>query len=255
MFGKNPIAKARSVSDGYLLHSMWYTIQGEGPLAGRPAVFVRFAGCNLRCTFCDTDFSGGEALSLVTLQQEITTLAREHSCKLVVLTGGEPMLQPLTELILSFDPAEELYFQIETAGTVWPKNFEEVIELDMAEIVCSPKTPRLHPMLENETGVSAWKYIIRATEPLCPDSGLPYALTQPRATDSSAQLLFRPASITSPTTAHIKHPAPIYVQPCDEGPTAQGLLASRANMELAARIALRAGYRISLQTHKILGLD
>ena len=49
MFGKNEIAKARSVEDGYLVHSMFHTLQGEGPFAGHPALFVRFAGCNLRC--------------------------------------------------------------------------------------------------------------------------------------------------------------------------------------------------------------
>lgn len=268
MFGKNAVAKARSAADGYLVHSIFYTIQGEGPHAGRPAIFVRFAGCNLRCTFCDTDFEHGKLLSRAKLEVEILAMARAHDCRFLVLTGGEPMLQPLTELIGGFDPYESLYFQIETAGTVWPDRFEDVLNRDLAELVCSPKTPHLHPKIEAGHGVTAWKYIIRATEAICPDDGLPYAQTQPLANTSVApefKPLFRPQNYKAPvhygagTTERAvavyddyeDGHAPIYVQPCDE----QNETLNKANAKVTAAIAMQHGYRISIQLHKILDLD
>ncbi|HEY6020017.1 MAG TPA: 7-carboxy-7-deazaguanine synthase QueE, partial [Candidatus Paceibacterota bacterium] len=59
MFGQNPVSPIRHDKESFLVKDIFYTIQGEGPYAGRPAVFVRLGGCNLRCAFCDTDFSNG----------------------------------------------------------------------------------------------------------------------------------------------------------------------------------------------------
>ncbi|HEX8907585.1 MAG TPA: radical SAM protein [Anaeromyxobacteraceae bacterium] len=70
---------------------IFFSIQGEGTRAGRPCVFVRFTGCDLRCGYCDTTyaFHGGRDLS----RQEILTEVARHPCRLVLLTGGEPLLQ------------------------------------------------------------------------------------------------------------------------------------------------------------------
>jgi 7-carboxy-7-deazaguanine synthase len=70
---------------------IFFSIQGEGTRAGRPCVFVRFTGCDLRCGYCDTTyaFHGGRDLS----RQEILTEVERHPCRLVLLTGGEPLLQ------------------------------------------------------------------------------------------------------------------------------------------------------------------
>jgi len=70
------------------------TLQGEGAHAGRPCVFLRFAGCNLQCSWCDTDFRPEGALRLTA--EEIVTRLREldrHRAGMVVVTGGEPALQ------------------------------------------------------------------------------------------------------------------------------------------------------------------
>ena len=71
---------------------IFFSIQGEGTRAGRPCVFVRFTGCDLRCNYCDTAyaFTGGREAS----RQEILAEVARHPCRLVLLTGGEPMLQP-----------------------------------------------------------------------------------------------------------------------------------------------------------------
>ncbi|MCM1504464.1 MAG: 7-carboxy-7-deazaguanine synthase QueE [Muribaculum sp.] len=72
----------------YRINEIFYSLQGEGVNAGRPAVFVRFSGCNLSCPFCDTDHQEGYMLSA----EEIVHDASLCPSKFVVLTGGEPSL-------------------------------------------------------------------------------------------------------------------------------------------------------------------
>ncbi len=70
---------------------IFFSIQGEGTRAGRPCVFVRFTGCDLRCVYCDTAyaFRGGRELT----REEILAEVARHPSRLVLLTGGEPLLQ------------------------------------------------------------------------------------------------------------------------------------------------------------------
>ena len=72
---------------------IFYSIQGESSYAGRPCVFVRTTGCNLRCVWCDTEYAfyGGRDMSVDEVFEEIERLG--HGCRLVELTGGEPLLQ------------------------------------------------------------------------------------------------------------------------------------------------------------------
>jgi 7-carboxy-7-deazaguanine synthase len=70
---------------------IFHSIQGESTHAGRPCVFVRLTGCNLRCRWCDSEytFTGGERMSL----DEITAKVESYGCNLVEVTGGEPLAQ------------------------------------------------------------------------------------------------------------------------------------------------------------------
>jgi 7-carboxy-7-deazaguanine synthase len=70
---------------------IFFSIQGESTLAGRPCVFVRFTGCDLRCGYCDTEYAfyGGQTRT----RAEILAEVEKHPAKLVCLTGGEPVLQ------------------------------------------------------------------------------------------------------------------------------------------------------------------
>jgi 7-carboxy-7-deazaguanine synthase len=70
---------------------IFFSIQGEGTRAGRPCVFVRFTGCDLRCGYCDTAyaFHGGADLTRAQILEEVA----RHPCRFVLLTGGEPLLQ------------------------------------------------------------------------------------------------------------------------------------------------------------------
>lgn len=120
----------------YSVKEIFYTLQGEGANAGRPAVFCRFAGCNLwsgreadrataQCRFCDTDFVGtdgtlgGKFANGTQLAQTIAAQwpAEARGRRLVVLTGGEPLLQvdePLVEAL----HAQGFEIAVETNGTI-----------------------------------------------------------------------------------------------------------------------------------------
>ena len=120
----------------YQVKEIFYTLQGEGAHAGRPAVFCRFAGCNLWsgreqdrasavCRFCDTDFVGtdgtlgGRFDSAADLAARIAGLwpAGFATQRFVVLTGGEPLLQVDTELIDALH-AQGFEIAVETNGSI-----------------------------------------------------------------------------------------------------------------------------------------
>lgn len=125
----------------YMIKEIFHSVQGEGLRAGTPAVFVRFAGCNLACNTaehgfdCDTDFSGGEAYSLGSL---IDAVGIPFPVGWIILTGGEPALQVDQRLV---DTLHALGWKlaIETNGTLpLPKGLNWVC--------CSPK-PGTKPVL------------------------------------------------------------------------------------------------------------
>lgn len=122
----------------YSVKEIFYTLQGEGANAGRPAVFCRFAGCNLwsgqekdrtkaLCKFCDTDFlgtngpGGGVFASTNDLAQAAERLWPLQSCnqRLIVCTGGEPLLQ-LDETLVAALKERGFQVAVETNGTVVP---------------------------------------------------------------------------------------------------------------------------------------
>jgi 7-carboxy-7-deazaguanine synthase len=74
-------------------------IQGESTYAGLPCVFIRMSGCNLRCLYCDTTFSYDEGLEMS--QDEIVDSVRRHGLGLVEITGGEPLLQSDSKLLVA----------------------------------------------------------------------------------------------------------------------------------------------------------
>jgi 7-carboxy-7-deazaguanine synthase len=73
------------------LAEIFYSVQGEGTYTGTPAVFVRLAGCNLACRFCDTDFSLRSVDSVTNVVQHVRSLGND--CPMVIVTGGEPTIQ------------------------------------------------------------------------------------------------------------------------------------------------------------------
>lgn len=233
MFGTNEVTKPFPDEMGRLLvNDVFYTIQGEGPDQGRPAVFVRLAKCNLRCYFCDTEFEKGSSKSKYDVSRTIAQMTLDNKCRLVVITGGEPFLQNIRPLIDLLNK-NGIEVSVETAGTVFPTDHEEMFMRRMNKIICSPKTPQVNATLGH--CVVAWKYIVRVGD-VSEDDGLP---------NMSTQIMDQPAKISRP-----RNNAPIYIQPMDEQDPAR----NKANAELAAQVCMRFGYRLTLQMHKQVGL-
>ncbi|MBA4313200.1 MAG: 7-carboxy-7-deazaguanine synthase [Chlorobiaceae bacterium] len=98
------------------VNEIFYSIQGESTHAGRPCVFVRLSYCNLRCTFCDTKyaFEKGEILSIDSIIEKIQTF----NCKLVEITGGEPLLQESSNDLMKILCRDGYEVLLETNGSV-----------------------------------------------------------------------------------------------------------------------------------------
>jgi 7-carboxy-7-deazaguanine synthase (Cx14CxxC type) len=209
----------------YAVKEIFYTLQGEGANAGRPAVFCRFAGCNLWsghekdratavCTFCDTDFvgtdgdGGGKFRSAIDLAAAVAgkwPRTNGRSRPLVVCTGGEPLLQLDAPLVDALH-AEGFTIAIETNGT--------------------------QPALAGLDWVC-----------VSPKAGAELVLQR----GDELKLIFPQAGIDPADFEHLPF-THFFLQPMD-GPDRQ------RNTELAVQYCLaHPRWRLSLQTHKLLGI-
>ncbi|MBL0320344.1 MAG: 7-carboxy-7-deazaguanine synthase QueE [Alphaproteobacteria bacterium] len=224
MHGQNP-KRPPLLGDGLTLdiQEIFPTLQGEGPFAGHPAVFIRLGGCNLSCDFCDTEFESFHPQPLddilASVQQLSCNDAKERIRTLVVITGGEPFRQPIEALCQALiDGGFEV--QVETNGTLFRAIHRHV------HIICSPKNtgsgyqPIRPDLLRRLSGV---KFIISAHHPLYQDVA---------------------------DIGQYEWAIPTYVQPMDEGNPQK----NKANLDHAKHLALTQGYRLSLQIHKIIGI-
>ena len=91
------------LADSLLINEIFYSIQGESTRAGCPCVFVRLTGCNLRCSWCDTEYAFSEGRKMTVA--EVSKRVMGYRCELVEVTGGEPLLQaavyPLVDALLA----------------------------------------------------------------------------------------------------------------------------------------------------------
>jgi 7-carboxy-7-deazaguanine synthase len=102
-----------------VINEIFYSLQGEGFLAGIPSVFVRLAGCPLRCRWCDTKYAWAEESGEDHRIEEIVQMVQQGKSKFVVITGGEPMTNSdLPELVQKLK-ASDKHITIETAGIVF----------------------------------------------------------------------------------------------------------------------------------------
>lgn len=233
-----PIQK-RQTSDGSILevHSLFSTIQGEGPFTGHRAVFIRLAGCNLQCPFCDTDYSTdcwkSSPLNLSELTKEMIAVPA-----LVVITGGEPFRQniyPLVQKLLD----EGYTVQIETNGTLSPPTvgLMNLCSLDITKrnkcfVVCSPKTGSVHP--STAAIACAYKYVMAHDS--VDEDGLPlHVLGLP--------------SFSAKPRAHFS--GPVYLQPCDSKDEVDNDL----NLQACVASVMKHGYILQLQVHKLINME
>ncbi len=111
------------------VNEIFYSLQGEGHFTGTPAVFIRLSGCNLKCSFCDTQHQSYKIMT----EEEIVSEVSQYPARHVVITGGEPAMQ-LNAHLTNLLHAKGFYIQIETNGSV---RLNDGVEIDW--ITCSPK--------------------------------------------------------------------------------------------------------------------
>lgn len=234
---KQPVeAQIKGDGDELDLHSLFFTIQGEGPFVGHRAVFVRLAGCNLQCPWCDTEYTEGRHIvNTKELVIKVRDLAQDHmaiGC-LVVITGGEPLRQPIgrfVKLLRDFS----FTVQIESNGVFKPDpDLMNSLEYDLnVVLVVSPKTHRVSK--ECAKYAAAYKYVLDYRS--VAGDGLPIkALNHPSST---------------PVARPVDPAKPVYVSPCDTQDPQNDWL----NLQLCAKAAMDHGYICGVQLHKIIDL-
>jgi organic radical activating enzyme len=204
----------------YKINDIFYSLQGEGHNTGRAAVFVRFAGCNLRCSFCDTEFDTYREMTaddIVAECSHLSPLTSHLSPLLVVLTGGEPTLQ-VDEAFVDLLHQHGFEVAMESNGTrPAPKN------LDWLTV-----SPKKLPLAFPKEGKMPDELKIIFDENTDPESYLPSPL--------------------SPIASHLS--PLLYLQPCDMGD-------AECNARIIDRcvdyIKAHPQWRLSLQTHKLVG--
>ena len=115
-----PTKKVGLIKMDFKVVERFVSINGEGRRAGQLAIFIRFAGCNLNCSYCDTLWANEKDVSyeLMTLE-DIYEYIKSQEIKNITLTGGEPLLQKgIVELLKLLSKDKELYIEIETNGSV-----------------------------------------------------------------------------------------------------------------------------------------
>ena len=266
MFGKNVIHSPQSYTnpEGTLVvTSIFYTLQGEGPYAGTPCVFVRLKGCNLNCSFCDTYFDSGDTLTYDQIYDKMVDAVHEFFDSkgltpiipdLVVITGGEPTLQfnnlnPFCVYLMN----KGMEVQIESNGVLY-RDFAPLVH-----VVCSPKinektgkyiTPK-PDMLER---IDTLKFVVSA-DPSSPYHDIPdfakeWAFNHPHR-----------SVYVSPMNMYINEPQKIgnngtleMRSEVDERisfwtPNLLDPVQNQANHEHAAFLAMKYGVKLNLQMH------
>lgn len=216
--------------DGSVLDvvGIWNTIQGEGPYAGRPAVFVRLAGCNYKCPQCDTDYTSGRKERHYTdvvediKHESFAYLKRRFD--LVVITGGEPLRQNIMPLLNEL-AVQGYTTQIETNGTIF-----HTAATSACCVVCSPKGQVARDLKPH---IHALKYVVSSDN--VDDDGLPKSVL---------------GLSSPPERPWSGFDGIVYVQPADEGDEEK----NKRNLDTAVQSAMRHGYTLSLQMHKIIGV-
>jgi len=210
----------------YRVNEIFYSLQGEGYWTGTPMVFIRLSGCNLQCPFCDTDHSAYCEMSAEEILAEVMRLDRQapqenpgwDSCGKVCITGGEPLLQ-LDDALVTALHAAHYNIHIETNGTCPVPQMIDWVTLSPKEDVPGLKGHG-KVVLENANEV---KLVFDGT---LREERLEYW-----------------ASFQA--THH-------FLQPCDTGHPLRNQAILQATIDYVKSHALH--WRLSLQTHKLLGI-
>ena len=127
------------MSGSLRIAEVFYSIQGEGSLAGVPSVFVRVSGCNLRCVWCDTPYTSWAPEGGMAAVEDVAERVRRHDpVRHVVITGGEPMIFEPVATLATLLRGEGRHITVETAGTAYLR-----VDCDLMSI--SPKLANSTP--------------------------------------------------------------------------------------------------------------
>lgn len=243
------------LQDGQLLvHSMFYTIQGEGPFIGWPALFVRLAGCNIGlkqdCPWCDTKFHLKDGRVVNGHDVIMHEMAQHKDLDLIVLTGGEPLLQwdQIKKVIAAVDPHFGMLsrpnWQFESNGLLLRDDMVATARREgHLKFVVSPKVPH-----NRSTYLPIPDFWFRAGDVL----DLKYVVT---ADEDSPYHDIPEDAITAENDVYISGMT-VYKRSCHPGEVANvwdDTLIDRAatarNYKHAAKLAMDYGRILSLQTH------
>lgn len=225
--------EAYSDTSGVLLDviEIFHTLQGEGPFSGQGAVFVRLAGCNLKCPLCDTQYTEGRHdMTASEIIKAIDSARDGKVCHLVVITGGEPFRQNIVPLVTRLLEHYAEFVQIETNGVLGIPR--DLIDQEGLVVVVSPKTSKIH---ESTCHANAFKYVLSHDD--IDTDGLPL-----HALGHTA----RPRVARPPEGFD----GPVYVNPCDDKDLERNFL----NTNAARDSALRHGHIFGVQLHKLVNL-
>jgi 7-carboxy-7-deazaguanine synthase len=140
---------ADRVEEGLPINELFYSLQGEGTLAGVPSTFVRTSGCNLRCWFCDSYHTSWEPSGDWMSIEEIIGRIEKYGANHVVLTGGEPLIHEASAELLDRLSEQGYHTTVETNGTVVPDAPVALASVS-PKLASSTPTPERDPKGEGE---------------------------------------------------------------------------------------------------------
>jgi len=212
----------------FRVNDIFYSLQGEGRNTGRAAVFVRFAGCNLRCPFCDTEFDTFREMTA----EEIVATISQYPARFVVLTGGEPTLQ-VDEAFVDLLHQHGYEVAMESNGTRPAPNNLDWLTVSPKESPRGTSKEVRGTRLPNELKVVF-------DENTDPETYLLPPSLQSKAAEPSASFLLPRET-----------PPLLYLQPCDTGDAARNAYIIKRCVDY---IKAHPQWHLSLQTHKLIDI-
>ncbi|MDA3812645.1 MAG: radical SAM protein, partial [Candidatus Cloacimonetes bacterium] len=129
------------------ISEIFYSIQGESTYAGLPCIFIRLAGCNLRCEYCDTTYSYESEINL-SIEDILTKVKEYDPLKLIEITGGEPLLQPDVYQLFDLLHENEYKILLETNGSISMENVPDHV-IKIVDVKCPGSGEENSFLLEN----------------------------------------------------------------------------------------------------------
>jgi len=243
------IEETSRAEDGLPINEVFYSLQGEGKLAGMPTVFVRTSGCNLRCWFCDSYHTSWEPTHAWMTLDEIVAEVTNHDADHVVLTGGEPMMHEASIELLDRLGEAGYHTTVETNGTMYRDAHVDLASIS-PKLASSTPTEAKDPKGEgewaekheaNRIDMDVLAALVDAYE-----SQLKFVVTGRDDMDEIEGLVERVRSVTTSAIAD----SDVLLMP--EGTTRDQLDSSQNDV---AELAMEYGYRYTPRLHVDLWND